>query len=79
MQRDAEQIPLEYRARKSVRLRIRPGRNVGLGRDFTLFALTEGVVRFESTAAKRVHVIPLDEVKVQPISAPAPVPAEAKT
>ena len=31
MQWDAEQIPLKYRARKSVRLRIRPGRDVGLG------------------------------------------------
>jgi len=27
---------------------FRPGRNVGLGRDFTLFALTDGVVRFAS-------------------------------
>jgi large subunit ribosomal protein L27 len=27
---------------------FRAGRNVGLGRDFTLFALTDGVVRFAS-------------------------------
>ena len=27
--------------------RIYPGRNVGRGRDFTLFALTDGVVKFE--------------------------------
>jgi large subunit ribosomal protein L27 len=27
--------------------RYRPGRNVGLGRDDTLFALIEGIVRFE--------------------------------
>ncbi len=27
--------------------RYHPGRNVGLGRDDTLFALVEGVVRFE--------------------------------
>ena len=27
--------------------RIRPGRNVGLGRDFTLFALVDGRVKFE--------------------------------
>ncbi len=26
--------------------RIHPGRNVGLGRDFTLFALTDGVVSY---------------------------------
>jgi len=50
--------------------KFRAGRNVGLGRDFTLYALAEGVVRFDATAAKRVHVIPLDEVKVQPVAAP---------
>ena len=27
--------------------RIRPGTNVGMGRDYTLFALTEGMVRYE--------------------------------
>jgi large subunit ribosomal protein L27 len=27
--------------------KIHPGRNVGMGRDHTLFALTDGVVRFE--------------------------------
>lgn len=27
--------------------RMRPGRNVGVGRDHTLFALTDGVVTFE--------------------------------
>ena len=27
--------------------RIHPGRNVGIGRDHTLFALTEGTVKFE--------------------------------
>ena len=45
--------------------KFRPGRNVGLGRDFTLFALSEGIVRFDTTAAKRVHVIPLDEAKAK--------------
>ena len=28
--------------------KFKPGFNVGLGKDYTLFALTEGVVRFES-------------------------------
>ncbi|MHB8194645.1 MAG: 50S ribosomal protein L27 [Vulcanimicrobiaceae bacterium] len=32
-----------------------PGRNVGMGRDHTLFALTEGVVTF-STSRNRQHV-----------------------
>lgn len=40
--------------------RIRPGRNVGLGRDFTLFALTDGRVKFEWSSKNRrqASVIP---------------------
>ena len=40
--------------------RIRPGRNVGMGRDFTLFALVDGRVKFEWAAKdkKRVSVYP---------------------
>lgn len=34
--------------------KFRPGYNVGLGRDYTLFALTDGVVRFGTQ--RRVHV-----------------------
>jgi large subunit ribosomal protein L27 len=33
--------------------KIRPGRNVGLGRDHTLFALVDGVVRFERDGKTR--------------------------
>ena len=33
-----------------------PGRNVGLGRDHTLFALTDGVVEF-AVGGRRVNVI----------------------
>ncbi len=36
--------------------RFHPGRNVGLGRDFTLFALAEGVVKFEA-GGRRVSVV----------------------
>ena len=41
--------------------RIYPGENVGMGRDYTLFALQPGKVRYESFARKRrtlvrVHV-----------------------
>ena len=35
-----------------------PGRNVGLGRDYTIFSLIEGKVRFDR-AGRRVHVEPL--------------------
>ena len=34
----------------------RPGRNVGLGRDHTIFALVDGHVTFERKAEGRVHV-----------------------
>ena len=37
---------------------FRAGVNVGLGRDYTLFALADGIVTFDKTAKKRVHVIP---------------------
>jgi large subunit ribosomal protein L27 len=36
--------------------RFRPGTNVGIGRDHTLFALTDGVVKFDKTN-RRVHVL----------------------
>jgi large subunit ribosomal protein L27 len=41
--------------------RIRPGVNVGLGRDHTLFALVDGVVRFERTGHDRKRVSVLAE------------------
>ena len=39
---------------------INPGRNVGVGRDFTLFALVDGVVAYEhaSRTKKKVSVYP---------------------
>jgi large subunit ribosomal protein L27 len=36
--------------------RFRPGTNVGIGRDHTLFALTDGFVKFDRTNRK-VHVL----------------------
>ena len=39
--------------------RFYPGANVGIGRDHTLFALTDGVVEFSSrSSGKRVSVVP---------------------
>ncbi|MCL1889785.1 MAG: 50S ribosomal protein L27 [Desulfovibrionaceae bacterium] len=42
---------------------VHPGKNVGLGRDYTIFATCDGTVRFEKFSRKkreltRVHVIP---------------------
>lgn len=41
--------------------RIAPGRNVGLGRDHTLFALVEGTVQFDHAAKglRRANVEPV--------------------
>ena len=45
--------------------RIRPGRNVGLGRDFTLFALVDGRVKFEWAAKdkRRASVYPVETIE----------------
>jgi large subunit ribosomal protein L27 len=43
--------------------RVHPGQNVGMGKDYTLFALTDGVVKFEKFVRNkkvktRVSVVP---------------------
>ena len=38
--------------------RIRAGKNVGCGRDYTLFALVDGTVKFGNFTKKDVSVIP---------------------
>ncbi len=42
--------------------RIHPGNNVGLGRDYTIFAKMDGLVKFEWAAKgkRRVSVYPMD-------------------
>jgi large subunit ribosomal protein L27 len=39
-----------------------PGLNVGLGRDFTIYSLVEGVVKFDKKG-KRVNVVPAEVAK----------------
>ncbi|MCX8007622.1 MAG: 50S ribosomal protein L27 [Coriobacteriia bacterium] len=41
--------------------RLKPGVNVGLGRDDTLYAKIDGVVEFTRGKDRRVHVRPLAE------------------
>ncbi|HLF26064.1 MAG TPA: 50S ribosomal protein L27 [Anaerolineae bacterium] len=50
---------------------IKPGRNVGLGKDYTIFATIDGVVKFEHLPGdrKRVSVYPAEQ------AAPAEVTA----
>lgn len=45
--------------------RIKPGRNVDIGSDDTLFATTNGVVVYENLRddRKRVSVVPVEEIK----------------
>ena len=47
--------------------KFHPGRNVGMGKDHTLFALTEGHVTFKKSAARTTISIE-----------PAPIPAAAE-
>ncbi len=50
---------------RQVGTKFHPGRNVGLGRDFTLYALIPGVVTFERYDRKR------KQVSVYPAATPA--------
>ena len=55
--------------------RWKPGQNVGLGRDHTIFALIDGHVEFQRKSEGRVHV----SVKAEAANAnQAPVPAAAE-
>lgn len=42
---------------------IKPGRNVGVGKDYTLFATADGVVQFEPLPGnrRRVSVYPVEQ------------------
>lgn len=54
-----------------------PGLNVGIGKDHTLFALTDGVVKFQKGFKGRsfVHVVPIS-ADAAPSDAPAKAPAK---
>jgi large subunit ribosomal protein L27 len=43
--------------------KIRPGANVGLGRDYTIYSMIDGVVTFEpySSTQKKVSVFPVQD------------------
>jgi len=40
-------------------MKFRPGNNVGCGKDFTLFALTDGIIKFDyyEGKTKRVNIV----------------------
>lgn len=50
---------------RQVGTKVHPGEGVGLGRDYTIFATRDGVVKFEKYTRKRrvltrVHVLPVE-------------------
>ncbi len=48
--------------------RIHPGRNVGMGRDYTLYARLDGIVKYEPYGERRrVSIEPLIEAPAQAI------------
>lgn len=53
--------------------KIYPGNNVGMGRDFTLFATVDGLVKFEPVRRdrKRVSVYPIDAAVVEDVAVAA--------
>jgi len=53
--------------------KFHPGQNVGLGKDYTLFALIDGVVTFERKGKSG------KKVSVYPTAVPIPVEPEAVT
>jgi large subunit ribosomal protein L27 len=52
---------------------IHPGENVGMGRDYSLFALIDGLVKFErkDRNRKKVTIVPLPQAAAEELSAPA--------
>jgi large subunit ribosomal protein L27 len=50
-----------------------PGRNVGLGRDYTIYALVDGVVKFEHKSKTQL------KVSVVPVEQAAPIMIDAQT
>ncbi len=54
---------------------IKPGQNVGVGKDYTLFATIDGIVKFEQMPGgrRRVSVQP----EAAPVTETAPVPESA--
>lgn len=58
--------------------KFHPGNNVGMGKDFTIFALTDGTVEFRKRKKDRtfVNILPFDqEVAIAPAPAKKEKPA----
>ncbi|MCA8915531.1 MAG: 50S ribosomal protein L27 [Planctomycetes bacterium] len=44
---------------RQVGTKYHPGKNVGMGRDFTLFALCDGKMCFSGTSRKKINIEPV--------------------
>ena len=57
-----QEIPAGSIIIRQLGTRIHPGENVGMGRDYTLFAKVDGIVRYERLDKKRkkVSVYPVE-------------------
>ncbi len=45
---------------RQVGTKLKPGKNAGLGKDFTIYALTDGTVQFSEKAGRKiVNVVPV--------------------
>jgi large subunit ribosomal protein L27 len=53
--------------------KVKPGENVGVGRDYTLFATIDGYVKFETIRDGRKRV----SVHAQPVTVAQPEPEQA--
>ncbi len=61
----ARRGPQRRRPKPSHAPQVHPGRNVGLGKDYTLFALVEGIVTFErNSKLQKVSVVPFEDYTV---------------
>jgi large subunit ribosomal protein L27 len=56
-----------------------PGKNVGLGRDYTIYALVDGVVKFENRnkSQLKVSVYPVEQPAAISVDEPATPAADA--
>ena len=53
--------------------KLHPGNNVGLGRDYTLFALIDGIVKFEGNSQRRrvsVYPTPVEATEIETTGTP---------
>jgi large subunit ribosomal protein L27 len=59
---------------RQVGTKVHPGRNVGMGRDYTLFALVDGVVEFDRFREdrRRVHIRALETEAQELVAEPPP-------